>query len=411
MAKIVFISDNHIGLRFDYNIDVRTGISERSMDFIKAVQRSVDYAICNNVKIFVISGDFYENVLVGPTYRELVRKLIIKPLIEKKIHLVVVGGNHDTPMSFDKGSPLGELKLLPNTTVVREPGIHKIKIDEEEIGFVLLPYLAPQHVIQYIEKKMDIEVPREKWLDFVQKTLKRLVEDNFRKIKDCDSKILVGHYYFKGSQIRKSKSPQFIEGELELTKEIIKPDLFDLCVLGHIHLHQHFHDRKILIPGATERVDFGEMGDPKGFVDYDTSSNNWNFIENNPRPMIKFEVNFQIEDLILFNPTQIILDKLEGNIDGALVRIEITGAEKVKSRINYQKIENKLSNAFHHEISWKNSDENNGSPILSDFTLDPETLFDEYIEDDSFFKNHPNIESIKRKGKQIINDILTNGGD
>ncbi|OLS26557.1 MAG: Nuclease SbcCD subunit D [Candidatus Heimdallarchaeota archaeon LC_3] len=411
MVKIVFISDNHIGLRFDYHINVNTGISERSMDFIKAVQNSVEYSIANDVKIFVIAGDFYENVLVGPTYRELTRNLIFKPLIENNIHLVVLGGNHDTPMSFEKGSPLGELSLLKNSLVARKPGIHKIEIGNEVIGFVLLPYLAQQHSIQYIEKIMNKEIPRSDWLNFVQEFLANFVEKYLQELDDCNTKFLVGHYYFRGSKIRKSKSPQYIKGEIEMTEKILMPDSFDLCILGHIHLHQHFHNRKIVIPGATERVDFGELDDPKGFIVYDTEIKDWEFIENNPRLMLKYIVHLNVEDIILANPTQMLLDKITGDTENALIRIEVISSETVKNRLNYSKIEQKLKNAFHYEIFWKSSEDDTNKPILSNFTLDPQSLFNEYVEDTQFIKKHPNYSEIKNKGRQIISDILNRGGE
>ncbi len=50
MAKILFVSDVHIGIRYSYRVDLRTGISDRTLDFITALSRVVDFAIKNNIR-------------------------------------------------------------------------------------------------------------------------------------------------------------------------------------------------------------------------------------------------------------------------------------------------------------------------------------------------------------------------
>jgi len=67
MAKILFVSDVHIGIRYPYRVNTRTGISQRTMDFIEALERVVKFAIKERVDIFVICGDLYDRVIIGPT--------------------------------------------------------------------------------------------------------------------------------------------------------------------------------------------------------------------------------------------------------------------------------------------------------------------------------------------------------
>jgi len=39
MVKILFVSDVHLGIRYPYHIDLRTGISQRTMDFVTGLKR------------------------------------------------------------------------------------------------------------------------------------------------------------------------------------------------------------------------------------------------------------------------------------------------------------------------------------------------------------------------------------
>ena len=407
MAKIIFISDTHIGMNFVYNVDVRTGISQRSMDFIAAVERAVNYALENQVDAVIVCGDFYDSVLVGPTFRSIVRSRILEPLLKKEIRLIFVGGNHDAPVSLDKGSPLEDMLFLPNVLIARKPTHYVLHVGSEKLGFVLLPYLAPQQAVLLLQKDIGADITHQNWHATIQQYYKKLVQQFAKEyLADCATKILVGHYYFLGAKIRNLSSPEVLPGELEMTEEILSPDLFDLCVLGHVHLHQSFHNRRIVLPGAIERVDIAERDDPKGFILFDTQKHDWKFVNSSPRKMIKVDITIDESDL---EPGQTIIGKIPIDVDNAIIRIDVVLTTWQKQLVAFNKLDKRLEKAFSTEVVFHTQTKETETNILRELTLDPLGLFEEFLEESAELRSHQDKDQIRQMGRQTIHEILTKG--
>lgn len=404
MAKILFVSDVHIGIRYSYRVDFRTGISDRTLDFITALSRVVDYAIRNDIDIFVISGDLFDRVTIGPTLLRLVREKIWVPLIDSKIPIILVGGNHDSPQIVEKGSPFGEISIIPNSIAVRTPQIHKIKAKhtEEEIGFILLPYMTATQAVSYVEKKMDEEIERENQMKRSQELFRFLV-NNYVERLDTKIKILVGHFYVQGSRIGVIPFPDQLPHEFIFKRNMIPLDKLDLTVFGHIHTHQCIYDEKVLIPGSLERVDFGETKEDKGFYIFDTSSHSLDFISNNPRPLIKLVIQVPKGD---DNPTEYIIKQVSQNkIENAILRIYIRISSELKERVILRRIHPFLEETtFHYEIIWDTS-EVIREIILPELILDPLVLFSNFISER--YKNYPYLKELRQKGLEILDEAIS----
>jgi DNA repair exonuclease SbcCD nuclease subunit len=77
-------------------------------------------------------------------------------------------------------------------------------------------------------------------------------------------------------------------------KKSMLPKGFDLYVSGHWHgrFSSNIGDAQILYPGSTENCDLNEMrSDFKGFIDYDTSSKDYKFVELKIRKVIIHDIN------------------------------------------------------------------------------------------------------------------------
>ncbi|MHA1166183.1 MAG: metallophosphoesterase family protein [Candidatus Hodarchaeales archaeon] len=400
--RIAFTCDNHIGLRFNYLIDNDTGISKRSLDFVNAAAEVVDKAVKERCDVIIIAGDFYEHLQVGPTIRKLVRERIISPIVDNGIKLVIIGGNHDSPQSFHKGAPYEDFSVIPGTIIARKPQNTVIQVDDEKLGLVLLPYLSPGQIVKVIEKSGG-NISRENWLFTAQKFMKRYIAagiDDLEK-QNCNKKIIVGHFYISGSKIRDVKSPEFLPGEFEFKKEMLSLDRVDLAVFGHIHLHQSMNDKKIVVPGATERTDFGEIDDSKGFVIYDTESSNWRYVEINARKLVYLKLRVEDGDL---SPTGSLMEKIPDDVENSVVRIDIEVSKPQRSLINLAVLDSKLKKAFYHEYRWILRDVIDQQDIIETFTLNPFSLFNEFIE--KHIQDEELKEAILRKGTEILNSEL-----
>lgn len=84
-------------------------------------------------------------------------------------------------------------------------------------------------------------------------------------------------------------------------KHAFKKSLFEKAkwvFTGHFHRHQNWHN--IVYVGSPFQQNKGEIGQKKGFVTYDTDTENWNFVEYNDAPKyieIKTEDINQIKNI------------------------------------------------------------------------------------------------------------------
>lgn len=392
----------HIGIRYSYRLNFRTGLSQRTLDFIKALERVVDYAIKEEIDIFVICGDLFDRVTIGPTLLRQVRERIWQKLLVNQIPIVLIGGNHDSPQIIEKGAPFGEISIIPNSIAMRSPQSTKIKAlhTKEEVGFILLPYMTASQTVEYVENVLGKEIERDQYLIRSQELIREWIK---RQVKSLDSKvkIIVGHFYVQGSKIGIIPYPDQLPHEFIFKKEMLPLDEIDLAVFGHIHSTQVIYD-KVLIPGSLEKVDFGETEEDKGFYIYDTDKKNLSFQSNKPRPLIKWNLEVPSDTE---NPTNYILNHLPQNIEDSIVRIGIKISSHLKKQIISPKIHKPLEEkTFHYELIWDTS-EITRETILPKIILDPRILFSEYVKEKC--RDFPYQEELKRKGLEILDEALT----
>ncbi|MHA1214765.1 MAG: metallophosphoesterase family protein [Candidatus Hodarchaeales archaeon] len=405
MSKILFVSDIHLGIKYSYLIDLQTGISQRTMDFVLALERVVNYAIENEIDIFVICGDLFDRITIGPTLLRIVREKIWKPLIKSQIPVILIGGNHDTPQNLEKGTPFGELNLIPDWTIARTPKSYTIKAKNtgEEIGFILIPYMTATQAVVYVEKLVGHEIEKEKQLAEAQILFKDWIESQVRNLK-TNTKIIVGHSFVQGSAIGVIPYPDQLPHEFQFNKKMLALDKINLAVFGHIHTHQELYNNKVIVPGSLERVDFGELKEDKGFYVYDTGSGSFEFHSNNPRKLLKhmIEVSDQVD-----NPTEFILTKLPEKdlLKGSILRLEIKISAYNKKNVRLKELGKFLeTNTFHHDVIWDTSEEAKDVKVLSELVLDPRTLFIEYVNER--FKNYSQLKGLREKGLEILEEAL-----
>ncbi|MHA2271228.1 MAG: metallophosphoesterase family protein [Candidatus Hodarchaeales archaeon] len=409
MAKIVFVSDCHLGRRYDFLRDSVTGISERALDFLRALEYAVHHAIEIGAEYFVIAGDLYDNPRVGPTMRKLVADRILKPLSKADLKLILIGGNHDSPQSLAKGAAYGDIVFLNNASVARtlNQAIFVPK-DGYSIGFVLLPYMTPRQIIGMLEEQTGQKIALDDWLQISQHAIREAIHQEVENLH-TDVKILVGHFYVSGSRLREMRHPEVLIGsEFEIRMDMLPLNQLNLAIFGHVHLHQALGDGKIVVPGALERVNFDERNDEKGFIVYDTSTSKWEFVSSNPRPLYKVNASINETD----DPNEAIqaaLQEQAPNFSKAYIRLEITSSPAMRQQINERRLRKTImdNGAFHVEIRWNHLAAISAEPLGADLTLDPLSLFQEYCDLVEDIQNHPLRESIQALGTRFLQNRLT----
>ena len=395
MHEIVCVGDVHEGLNFDFRIDPETGLSERALDLHGNFAKAARWAIENHASLFCVLGDLFDRTHVAPIFRELVRKDVIEPLAKAGIEVWILAGNHDQPRRAARSTSLDDYRGYPHVTVFREPKAEVRTIDGRKVGFILIPYLHPEEVVEQIRERLGKEVPREEAYEAARRVWKGWIKNRADELKDVDRRILFGHFEFQGVRYAGTTPPEIVPHDFTFTRDML-PDSIDLAVFGHIHMHQVLFD-KVVYAGAPERIDWGERLDPKGFVALRPDAT-WSFQELPARPMEKVEVTLSLGD----DPTKRVLDALPSDVAGKLVRIEVHLPDELRARLDERRLAERLQGAFHVDLRLVSTER--PRIVAEEFTMDPLRLLSDYV--DKNLAEHPRRDAIKAEAQRLLKEAL-----
>src|SRR5216117_3417823 len=161
MHEIVCVGDVHEGLSFDFRIDPETGISERALDLHRNFAKAARWAIEHRAALFCILGDLFDRAHVAPVFRETVRRDVIEPLGRAGIEVWILAGNHDQPRRAVRSTSLDDYRGYRHVKVFRDPKMEMREIDGRKIGFILIPYMHPEQVVEQVRETLAKDVPSE----------------------------------------------------------------------------------------------------------------------------------------------------------------------------------------------------------------------------------------------------------
>src|SRR3989338_5045131 len=141
MIKFIHTADIHFGMENYGKIDSKTGIHTRLLDFEKALNFCIDYAIESDVDLFLFSGDAYKTAHPTPTQQKLFMNCLFR-LHKAGIPLVIIIGNHDNPLSFGKANSLEVFKDLPidGFHVIAQPALLTLSTKNGPLQLVGIPW-------------------------------------------------------------------------------------------------------------------------------------------------------------------------------------------------------------------------------------------------------------------------------
>ena len=399
MHEIVCVGDVHEGIAFGFRVDPETGISERALDLHRNFARAAQWAIEHGSKLFIVLGDLFDRAHVAPVFRELVRRDVIEPLGAAGIEVWLLAGNHDQPRADKRSTSLEDFRGYPHVRVFRKPEEVIRDIEGHRVGFLMLPYLHPEQVLELAKKKEveNLEALSIEEAYVVARTLwGGWIAQHADAMKDADFRLVLGHYYVEGARVASTTYLEHLPGEFSFTRDMIPPSI-DLAVMGHIHLHQTIWGN-VVYTGAPERIDWGERGDPKGFLALSLETKSAEFVELPARDMLKVEVTVRENE----EPTAAILGRLPPSVRDAMVRLEVTIPDPLRLRVDERKIADRLQEAFHYEVRWIPAEREQSLP--TEYTLDPMKLLDDFV--DVTFGKDPRRDTIRAEGERILREVL-----
>jgi exonuclease SbcD len=231
--------------------------------------------------VLIITGDIYDRSIPPVEAVELLNETFKRILIDNKVKIVAIAGNHDSGERLAFGSEILEKEGLFISGVIEEE-IKKVKFNDknEEVDFYLIPYVDPV----VIRKRYND--PNIKNHNDAMKAIVSRIEDSFNK--DAIN-IIVAHGYvtfkrkeameddeedkYKVSEIQTSDSerPLSIGGTDLIDGDIFKN--FDYVALGHLHGRQKVGCETIRYSGSLLKYSFSEVNHKKGVTIVETTLN------------------------------------------------------------------------------------------------------------------------------------------
>ncbi len=282
--KILFLADTHLGI--DLPLKPRINRRRRGLDFFKNYELALKPALEKKVDLVIHGGDLY--------YRSKLPDLLInmafEPLLkiaDLGIPVILVPGNHERSKIR-----LTLFELHENIFIFTKPEIFKFKIRNCSIQIAGFPCIRKNVRDSFVYIIAQLK------LNYTQANIS----------------LLCMHQAVEGAQV--GPSNYTFRKNHDTIRAVDIPGGFAAILSGHIHRHQVLKfgpnskplNTKVFYPGSIERTAFAEKNESKGYIilDIETDGNgghvkNWKFHELPSRPMIEFEIDndkFQREEIL-----------------------------------------------------------------------------------------------------------------
>jgi exonuclease SbcD len=258
--KILHTSDWHLGQKF------------LTKDRLEEHQLALDWMYeliqSEQVEVLLIAGDIFD-VGAPPNYaRKLYYQFLTRLLNTCCRHIVIVGGNHDSPSMLEAPKDLLEQLNMHVVGAVPEDFHSQIielkdKKGKLEAVVAAVPFLRDRD----LRKSTSAESGLERITVIKQSILKHYqsVGDLVKAKKEYEAvpRIVTGHLYASGAN-SSAKQDNIYIGDKENIKASQFPDCFDYVALGHIHRPQTIGGlNHVRYSGSIIPLSFSETKDDK----------------------------------------------------------------------------------------------------------------------------------------------------
>ncbi len=239
--RIMHLSDLHIGKRVN-----EFSMLEDQAYILKKIIKIIDE---QHVETIIIAGDVYDKPLPSAEAVELFDEFLVS-LAKRKLNVLVISGNHDSPERIAFGGRLMEASGIHMSRVYHGE-VKPIKLQDEigEINFYLLPFIKPANVRRYYP-----EAKIESYTDAI-----RIAIENMQ-LNLNERNILVTHQFVSGAMTSDSEELS-VGGSDNVDASVFKD--FDYVALGHIHRPQKCGSEYIRYSGTPLKYSFSEANHQK----------------------------------------------------------------------------------------------------------------------------------------------------
>lgn len=331
--------------------------------------------------VIIVAGDLYDRSLPPAEAVTLLNDIFEKIILDYKVPVLAISGNHDSPYRLDFGSKImkenglhivGELKYpFTNVTLEDEFG---------EVVFHFIPYAEPGQVRHTLENE-DIH-SHDDAMKIIIDTIKEDWNTSARHIA-------IGHAFVtvRGEEednTSDAERPLSIGGADYVNHTYFKD--FHYTALGHLHQAHKVGDENIRYAGSPLKYSVSERDHKKGFYVIDLDSNG---VSNIEKVLLK-----PIKDIRLISGTLDDILQMEKSNDYMYIRLE----EDIPVLQPMEKIRTVFPNVMNIERIVKQI-EKETRPTQNRHEMDELSLFQ------AFYKEIKG-EVLDKEREQIFIDVL-----
>ncbi|MGQ9572200.1 MAG: metallophosphoesterase family protein [Dehalococcoidia bacterium] len=348
--RILHFADLHLGVETYGRTDPASGLSTRLLDFLRALDELVEFAIEEQVDLVLFCGDAYKSREPSQTQqREFALRL--RRMVDAGMPVFLLVGNHDLPGGIGRATTLEIFDTLgiERVYVAATPKTVVVPTRGGPVQIVALPWLTPSRLLAREESK---NMSVDQLMRAMEERISEFVEEQAAGLDASLPAILAAHVAMSGSLVQTGSEQWMTVGRYpQLMKSSLRPDAFDYVALGHHHVKQVVsHAPPIVYPGSLQRVDFGEEKDEKGFytVALDPSRPRGQRAVGEPqfhavwaRPFVTVEVRPRQED-----PTREVVAAIErAAVSDAIVRVIVRVSRQQQALLRQAEVRQALAGA------------------------------------------------------------------
>ncbi|PID00849.1 exonuclease SbcCD subunit D [Sporosarcina sp. P29] len=222
--------------------------------FIEEIKREQPDAI-------IIAGDLYDRAIPPTEAVGLLNEVLQEIVIDLKIPVMAIAGNHDSPSRLHFGSTFMKNQGLYITGEL-SPHLSPVKLQDEygDVYFHLIPYADPS-IVRHVLGDESISSH--------QQAMKKIIE-RIEQSMDKDARhVLVGHAFItkhgeKEENTSDAERPLSIGGAEYVSSDVFEP--FHYTALGHLHQAHFVGNETIRYSGSPLKYSISEENHQKGYL-------------------------------------------------------------------------------------------------------------------------------------------------
>ena len=251
--KLFHTADWHLGklVQGVYMTDDQRYVLEQ---FLQAIDEEQPDAV-------IIAGDLYDRALPPVEAVDLLDEILAEIVLKRKVPVLSIAGNHDSPTRLQFGSKLMKetgLHISGELSTNLEP----IILNDEfgEVHFHLVPFAEPSTVKSLFEDDS---------ISTHDDAMKKIVEKIEEKMDKSKRHVFIGHafvtpYGEKLDNTSDSERPLAIGGSECVSAEYFSP--FHYTALGHLHKAHFVLNETIRYSGSPLKYSSSEANHEKGYL-------------------------------------------------------------------------------------------------------------------------------------------------